>query len=55
MNIKFKEDFIVLWKRFLGEAELPIAFYYTDEEGQAELVNPHTVHRCIFPALSLVR
>ena len=55
MDIKFKEDFIVLWKRFFGEAELPIAFYYTDEEGHAELVNPDTVRRCIFPALSLVR
>jgi len=55
MDIKFKEDFIVLWKRFFGEAELPIAFYYTDEEGHVELVNPDTVRRCIFPALSLVR
>jgi len=55
MDIKFKEDFIVLWKRFFGEAELPIAFYYTDEEGHAELVNPDTVRRCIFPALSLIR
>jgi len=55
MGIKLKEDFIVLWKRFFGEAELPIAFYYTDEEGHAELVNPDTVRNCIFPALSLVR
>jgi uncharacterized protein (DUF169 family) len=55
MDIKFREDFIVLWKRFFGEAELPIAFYYTNEEGHAELVNPNTVRRCIFPALSLVR
>jgi len=54
LDIKFKEDFIVLWKRFFGEAELPIAFYYTDEEGHAELVNPDTIRRCIFPALSLV-
>jgi len=55
MDIKFKEDFIVLWKRFFGEAELPIAFYYTDEEGHAELVKPGTFRRCIFTALSLVR
>jgi len=55
MDIKFKEDFVVLWKRFFGEAELPIAFYYTNEEGQAELVNPDIVRECIFPALSLVR
>jgi uncharacterized protein (DUF169 family) len=55
MDIKFKEDFIALWERFFGETELPIIFYYTDEERQAELVNPETVRRCIFPALSLVR
>jgi len=56
MNIKFKEDFMILWKRFFGEAELPIAYYYTDEEGHAELVKPGTMAPgCIFPALSLVR
>jgi len=56
MDIKFKEDFIVLWKRFFGEAELPIAFYYTDEEGRAELVKPGTIaRRCVIAALSLVR
>jgi uncharacterized protein (DUF169 family) len=55
MDIKFKEDFIVLWKRFFGEAELPITFYYTDEEGRAELIKPGTVHRCVIAALSLVR
>ena len=56
MDIKFKEDFIVLWKRFFGEAELPIVFYYTDKEGQAELVKPGTIaRRCVIAALSLVR
>jgi hypothetical protein len=55
MDIKFKEDFIVLWKRFFGEAELPIAFYYTNEEGHAELVKPDTIRGCLFAALSLVR
>lgn len=55
MDIKFKEDFIVLWKKFFGEAELPIAFYYTNEEGHAELVKPDTIRGCLFAALSLVR
>src|SRR5512136_2384605 len=55
MDIKLKEEFIVLWKRFFGEAELPIAFYYTDEEGHAELMKPGTIRECIFTALSLVR
>jgi len=55
MDIKLREDFIVLWKRFFGEAELPIAFYYTNEEGHAELVKPGTVSRCVIAALSLAR
>jgi len=56
LDIKFKEDFIVLWKKFFGEAELPIAFYYTNEEGHAELVKPDTIaRRCVIAALSLVR
>jgi len=56
MDIKFKEEFIVLWKRFFGDAELPIAFYYTDEEGHTELVKPNTIaRRCVIEALSLVR
>jgi len=55
MDIKFKEDFIVLWKKFFGKAELPITFYYTNEEGHAELVKPGAVSRCVIAALSPVR
>jgi uncharacterized protein (DUF169 family) len=55
MDVRFKEEFVVLWKRFFGEAELPITFYYTNEEGNAELVKPGSVHRCIIAALQLVR
>ena len=55
MDVKFKEDFVVLWRRFFGDAELPVAFYYTNEGGRAELVKPSTVHRCVIAALSLVR
>jgi len=55
MDVRFKEEFVVLWKRFFGEAELPITFYYTNEEGHAELVKPGSVHRCVIAALQLVR
>jgi len=56
MDLKLKEDFISLWKKFFGEAELPITFYYTNEEGRAELVKPGTIaQRCVIAALSLVR
>jgi len=55
MDIKFKEDFIGLWRKYFGDAELPIVFYYTDEEGHAEQVKPGSVPRCVIEALSLVR
>ena len=55
MDAKLKADFLVLWKKFFGEAELPISFYYTDEEGHAELAKPNTIPRCVIAALSLVR
>ena len=55
MDISFKRNFMVLWKRFFGDAELPIAFYYTNEEGRAELVKPGSVNRCIIAAFQLVR
>ena len=55
MDMKLKEDFADLWKKYFDDAELPIVFYYTDEEGHAELVKPGTVPRCVIAALSLVR
>lgn len=55
MDLNFKQNFMVLWKRFFSGAELPIAFYYTNEEGRAELVKPGSVHRCVIAAFQLVR
>jgi len=55
MDIKLKEDFIELWRRYFDGAELPIAFYYTAEEGHAELARPGSVPMCAIEALSLVR
>ncbi len=55
MNMKFKTNFLQKWKKYFDDAELPIAFYYTNEEGRAELVKPGSVHRCIIAALDLVR
>lgn len=55
MNIKLKEDFITLWKKLFKGAELPITFYYTNEEGHAELVKPSKDNRCVIAALSQAR
>ena len=55
MDIKNKEKFASLWKEYFDEAELPIMFYYTDEEGHAELVKADSIPRCVIGALSKVR
>lgn len=49
------DEFVVLWEKYFAYAELPIVFYYSDEEGHAEKVLPGTVSRCIFGELSKVR
>lgn len=55
MNMKIKEKFGALWNRYFDEAELPLIFYYTDEEGHGELAKPVSGHRCFIAALSTVR
>lgn len=49
------DNFIARWRKYFGKAELPLTFYYTDEEGRGELVRPGSVHRCIIAALQDVR
>jgi uncharacterized protein (DUF169 family) len=55
MDAAFKNKFLTLWKKFFNDAELPITFYYTDEEGHAESVKPGSVPRCIIGALVKVQ
>ena len=55
MNISIKDKFRTLWTRFFNNAELPITFYYTNEEGHAELVKPDSAPRCVIGALAEVR
>jgi len=55
METSYKERFTMLWKKYFNGAELPITFYYTDEEGHADLVKPGSVHRCVIAALLKVR
>lgn len=54
MDMTFKDTFIRLWRERFNGAELPIAFYYTDEEGRAERPGAGT-SRCLIGALSEVR
>ncbi len=55
MDMNVKQKFSVLWKKYFDNAELPIIFYYTNEEGHADFVKPGSMSRCIIEALSDVR
>lgn len=55
MNIELKENFLVLWKKYFNNAELPIVFYYTDGDGGAEWAEKTKGHSCIICELAKVR
>ncbi len=55
MDMGIKEKFSVLWQKYFSDAELPIVFYYTNEEGRAEPIKPGSVPECIVGALAAVR
>ncbi|MDY0298092.1 MAG: DUF169 domain-containing protein [Acidobacteriota bacterium] len=54
MKTEQKNEFLTLWRRYFASAELPIAFYYTDQE-EVELVPPPSGHECLIAALAKVR
>jgi len=55
MDTEINEKFLGLWERYFDGAELPIVFYYADEAGAVEVVEPCSGHRCIMADLSKVR
>jgi uncharacterized protein (DUF169 family) len=55
MDNNIKEQFLKQWDRYFGESELPITFYYTDQEGRAKLAKPSSRHQCFIGALAKVR
>lgn len=50
-----KEKFIEQWRKYFGNAELPIVFYYTDGDGGAEWAEKDKIHRCLICELKRVR
>lgn len=55
MDLSLRGNFISRWKKYFGDSELPITFYYTDVEGRAEPVQPGSAHRCIVAAIQDAR
>jgi len=55
MDIKIKEKFIGLWKKYFGTAELPIVFYYDKDIRHARFVTWAKGRSCLICELSKVR
>jgi len=55
MDLAIRERFNLLWRKYFNNAELPLTFYYTNEEGHAKLVKPGSVPQCVIGALIKVR
>jgi len=55
MDIEFKRRFIERWEKYFPGADLPIAFYYTDEEGRGEQVQTPKGFRCVICDLEKAR
>ncbi len=54
MDVKIKQKFIVLWRKYFNGAGLPITFYYADQRGNTRLTEPPSGHRCVICDLSEV-
>ncbi len=55
MDMELKQCFTKLWDKYFPGADLPIALYYTDEEGRGEPASPAKGHSCIIGDLAKVR
>ena len=55
MKTKLRDQFIVLWKKYFGDAELPITFYYTTGDGGAERAEKPKGRSCLICELAKVR
>ncbi len=55
MDLELKEKFLGLWERFFPGAELPLAFFYADDPGDAEPSPVTEEFRCLAGALNPVR
>ncbi|MCJ7664046.1 MAG: DUF169 domain-containing protein [Desulfobacterales bacterium] len=54
MDMGRKKKFIELWNKYFDGSELPITFYYTDQEGRAEQVKAPAGRQCFIGVLAKV-
>ncbi len=55
MNLKDRDQFILLWKKYFREAELPLAGYYSSSDGGVKIVPKPSGHSCLIGQLMAVR
>ena len=55
MDMDLMERFMGKWEKYFNGADLPITFYYTDQEGRGEMVPAPSEHQCIMGVLGKVR
>ena len=55
MDLQLKGTFLDKWTKYFNGADLPIAFYYSKEAGNLELVKPPSGHQCFIGVLSRVQ
>lgn len=55
MNIEKRDKFLTLWKKYFGEAELPLIGYYSSSNDGVRIVGKPSGHSCLIAQLSAVR
>jgi uncharacterized protein (DUF169 family) len=55
MDMKLKDRFLSLWNKYFNRAELPIAYWYADDPGDAIVMKEGEGPRCIIGGLVKVR
>jgi len=55
MDIELRDKFLTLWKKYFNNAELPITFYFSDDETRALPAGKETLPRCVIGGLAEVR
>ncbi len=55
MDMNLKEAFLSRWRKYFGQAELPIAFYYAEDPPGALQMRQPEAHRCVIADLARIR
>ena len=55
MDLKGRDRFTVLWEKYFGETELPLAGYYSSSDGGVKIVSKPSGHSCLIAQLTAAR